>query len=231
VVAGKVFYAGGKAIPSPGTYAMTSAVDTFDPATKSWLAAAYNLTHKKECVAGAASGDSVVWAGGWLEFPDAGRGGPISEKADIAIDIVDSDGVHGSPDSLAVGAEWAGAATGPDGKAYVLGQTEFLTVTAAGVLNRSSTPIGAGVVAASVTNNGGAVGDRHVCFYSLTPSAVVCYDVVAKQWRPSLPCTAAHQGGAFVVANSTIFVAGGFDADNGNTPTAVIDIITIPSSV
>lgn len=98
VVNGSIFFAGGKSIPARGLYAMTDIVDSFQPPCH-WTPAPYVLTNKKECVAGATSGENqdVVWAGGWIETPSTGRNGPFFQKPDDTIDIFSTQGESPSP--------------------------------------------------------------------------------------------------------------------------------------
>lgn len=226
-VNGSVFYAGGKSIPSEGTYAMSAAVDVFHPTSQVWERAPYVLSHPKECVAGAGSRNSVVWAGGWVETPNSGHGGPIFQRADTAIDTFTTQGTEGPHASFEKGAEWPGAVEGPDGNAYVLGSTELLVFNGTVLLSKTPAAVGAGVLAATVTNNGVSVGDRFVCFYSLTPNGVVCYDISKEQWMPLVPCSVVHKAGAFVAVGSTVLVAGGYNPDSGNAATDVVDLLTI----
>lgn len=122
--------------------------------------------------------------------------------------------------------EWAGATTGADGRAYILGITELLVFSGTSLISRTAAPVGRGVVSASVTNNGVAVGKSLVCFYSFTPNGVVCYDIKTHLWKPVVTCSSPHVAGAIVAVNSTVFVAGGYAPNDGNSPIDVVEIFT-----
>jgi len=90
----------------------------------------------------------------------------------------------------------------------------------------SSLENGGAVPAAHVPNNGVAVGD-FVCFYgwqSKKLSAVYCYHTINATWSSAMTCTGIHRGGGIAVIDNTMMVAGGYDPDNKNTPTDIVDI-------
>lgn len=237
------YWGGGKAIlPNGGGYLMTSAVDKFGD--EGWVAANFNLSYPRESTGAVASHGAALFAGGWEENPISGPG--VEPKTQGAVDTVN---VFTKDSAFTVHLQskvyWPGVATGPNGDAYIVDNTHLnrfdgkqITATplpaAMAGSGSSSFDAGGPVPGAHVPKNG-AVAGNNVCFYGWVPngkmSSVFCYDTVAEKWGPEMPCSVVHRGGSIIALGNSVFVAGGFDATQGNKPTDVVDVFNLGGSV
>lgn len=231
-VNGAIHFAGGKVVLSSGGFHMSDAVDTFE--NDSWSVSSFHLSQPRESMGAASGHGSLVFAGGWVTSTFGA--GPV--------DTVDVISLSNEASKVAVSklgskAYWPGAAAASNGDIYVVGNKELSRFDGS---TWTSSPLpadligsaatledGGAVPAAHVPQNGVAVGD-YLCFYgwqSKKLSAVYCYDTAKATWTGAMNCDAVHRGGAIAALGSQVLVAGGYDPDNQNNPTDVVDIFDV----
>eukprot|EP00747_Dinoflagellata_sp_TGD_P170986 gnl/TRDRNA2_/TRDRNA2_203908_c0_seq1.p1 gnl/TRDRNA2_/TRDRNA2_203908_c0~~gnl/TRDRNA2_/TRDRNA2_203908_c0_seq1.p1 ORF type:complete len:410 (-),score=59.59 gnl/TRDRNA2_/TRDRNA2_203908_c0_seq1:90-1319(-) len=242
-VGSAVYFAGGKVVAADGNYHMTDVVDIFQE-NGTWAVAPWHLSKPRESAAAASGpGGSALFVGGWVTLSSL-NAHPVT-TVDILSDPAAPDG--GATNShLSSPAYWPGVAVAADGKVYVVGN-ELLSQFDGSkwvssplpdeLVGSAATLEGGGAVPnAHVPNNGVAVGDL-VCFYGWRPkkflepkrflNGVFCYDTVHLSWSLAMKCTTVHRGGGIATIDGLVLVAGGYDPENKNAPTDVVDIFDI----
>lgn len=236
VAANALYFAGGKEISFWGKPSMTDELLKLSsvPETQAGgLRLSGNLSVARESTGGVALGSKrILFAGGWISAPMPGGPSAVVDAFDLASG---KSYTWELPQKPGPNTYWIGAAPWSEELVFLADATMLYYVTVA-VFNGTEAPkqvalpteaAGGGIPLARMAQNGVRVGGA-VCFYSASPSALVCYELESETWATH-PCSAEHTAGAIVAIRNTVYVAGGVDA-KGN-PVATIDIFTFGSAV
>ena len=214
----------------------TPSIESYSPS----LTLAGRLSEPREdCGAVGYGPKSALFAGGWVSNEEPGN---PSRAVDAF--IFNHAGAAGPRDGHSVWSPgmatpsdeqyWVGAVAWNESTVFLADATTLYEVNSADMFSGAAPALRrplpaavaavAGIPAGRVQQNGVRIPGA-VCFYAALPtSALLCWSPGSSAWSTH-PCAATHVAGGIAVVDSTVFVGGGFGADQ-QTVGATVDVFT-----